>query len=114
MNVQFPHKWWSNLKSAVLGPSSALPSLVSEGGDLVCELVCKAYLLSDHFDSKHSWEAVDLQFTCHPSPSPTTFVFRSREVRHLLVDLDPDSGTDPLDIFPLFKITADVIAPGLV
>ena len=29
----------------------------------------KADLLSDHFDSKQSREAVDLQLTCHPSPS---------------------------------------------
>ena len=32
--------------------------LVSEGGGLVCELVGKADLLSDHFDSKQSREAV--------------------------------------------------------
>ena len=37
MNVQSPHKWWSNLKSAVFGSSSSLPLLVSEGGGLVCE-----------------------------------------------------------------------------
>ena len=39
MNVQFPHKWWSTLKSAVFGPSSPLPPLISEGseGGLVCE-----------------------------------------------------------------------------
>ena len=75
---------------------------------------CKADLLSDHFDSKQSREAVDLPLTCHPSPSLTTFVFRSREVRRLLLDLDPYDDTDPLDIFPLFlKRTADVMAPCL-
>ena len=47
-----------------------MPSLVSEGGGLVCESVGNAYLLSDH-DSKQSWEAVDLQLACHPSPSLT-------------------------------------------
>ena len=44
----------------------------------MCESVGKADLLSDHFDSKQSREAVDLQLTCHPSPSLTTFAFRSR------------------------------------
>ena len=48
MNVQYPHKWWSTLKSAVLGLSSSLPPLVSDGGGLVCESVDKADLLSDH------------------------------------------------------------------
>ena len=37
--------------------------LVSEGDGLVCESVGKADLLSDHFDSKQSMEAVDLQLT---------------------------------------------------
>ena len=50
--------------------------LISEGDGLVCELVGKVDLLSDHFDSKQSKEAVDLPLTCHPSPSLTTFAFR--------------------------------------
>ena len=91
-----------------------MPPLVSEGGGLVCVSVGKAYLLLDHFDSKQSTEAVDLPLTCHPSPSLTTFAFRSREVRRLLLDLDPYGGTDPLGMFPLFlKRTADVMAPHL-
>ena len=102
MNVQSPHKWCSTLNSAVFGSSSSLPSLISEGGGLVCESVGKADLLSDYFDSKQSREAVDLPLTCHPSPSLTTFAFRSREVRRLLLDLDPYGGTDPLRMFPLF------------
>ena len=114
MNVQSPHKWWSTLKSAVFGSSSPFPPLISEGGGLVCESVGKADLLSDHFDSKQSMEAVDLPLTCHPSPSLTTSAFRSSEVRRLLLDLDPFGGTDPLGMFPLFlKRTADVMAPRL-
>ena len=114
MNVQSPHKWWSPLKSAVFGSSSSLPPLVSEGGGLVCESVGKADLLSDHFDSRQSREAVDLARTCHPSPSLTTFAFRSREVRRPLFCLYPYAGTDPLGMFPLFfKRTADVMAPRL-
>ena len=61
-----------------------------------------ADLLSDNFDSKQSREAVDLPLTCHPSPSLTTFAFMLTEVRHLLLDLDPYGGTDPLGMFPLF------------
>ena len=77
MNDQSPQKWGSSLKSAVFGSSSSLPLLVSEVGGLVCESDGKAYLLSDHFDSKQSREAVDLQPTCHPSASLTTLAFRS-------------------------------------
>ena len=73
-----------------------------------------ADLLSDYFDSEQSREAVDLPLTCHPSPSLTTFAFRSCEVRRLLLDLDPYGGTDPLGMFPLFlRRTADVMAPCL-
>ena len=112
MNDQSPHKCWSTLKSAKFGASSTLPLLVSEGGGLVCESVGKADQLSDYFDSKQSREAVHLPLTCHPSPSLTTFAFRSSEVRRLLLDMDPYGGTDPLGMFPLFiKRTADVMAP---
>ena len=115
MNVQSSHKWWSTRKSAVFGSSSSLVPLVSEGGGLVCESVSKADLLSDHFDSKQSREAVDLPLTCHPSPSLNTFAFRSSEVRRLLLDLDPYGGTDPLGVFPLFlQRTADVMGPPVL
>ena len=110
MNVQFPHKWWSTLKTAVFGTSSSLPPLVSEGGGL-CESVGKAHLLSDHFDSK---QAVDLPLTCHPSPSLTTFAFRSSEARRFLLDLDPYGGTDPLGMFTFFSRTAGVMSLVLV
>ena len=59
---------------------------------LVCESVGKD-LLSDHFDSNQSRESVDLLVTCHPFPSLITFVFRSSEVKRLLLDLDPYGGT---------------------
>ena len=96
------------------GSSSALPPFVGEGGGLVCESICKADLLSDRFDSWQSRQAVDLPFTCHPSPSLTTFLFRLREVRRLLLDLEPCGGTDPLGMFHLFlKRSADVMGPRL-
>ena len=44
----------------------------------------------------------------------SAYAFRSREVRCLLLDLDPYGGTDPLGMFHLFlKRNADVIAPCL-
>ena len=102
------------LLSAVFGSSSALPPLVSEGGGLVCESIGKADLLSDHFNSKQSREAVYLLPSYHPSPSLTTFAFGSSEVTRLLLDLDPYGGTDPFGMFPLFlKRTVDVMAPRL-
>ena len=82
------------IKSAVFGLSSSSPPLVSKGGGLLCESVGKADLQLDHFDSKHSWEAVDLPLTYHPPPSLTTFAFRSSEGRWLLLDLDTYGGTD--------------------
>ena len=105
MNAQCLHKWWSTLKSAVLGSSSdsSLPPLIGAGGCLVCELVGKADMLSDHFDGKQSGDPVDLPSTCHPSPSLTTFAIRSRVVKRLLLDLDSYGGTDPLRMFPLFE-----------
>ena len=100
----------------MFGSSSdlSLPNLIGAGGDLVCESVGKADLLSAHFDGKQSRDPVDLLSTCHPSPSLTTFAFRSREVKRLLLDLDFYGCTDPLGIFPLFqKQTAVVLAPRL-
>ena len=88
--------------------------LVSESGGLSCESVGKDDLLSDHFDSKQSKQAVDLPLTCHPSPSLTIFAIRSKEVRRFLLDLDLFGGTDRLGMFPLFlERTADVMAPRL-
>ena len=110
-NAEFPHKWWSTLKSAVFGFSSSLQPLFGGSGELVCESVGKADLLSDHFDGKQSRESIDLPLACHLTPSLTSFAFRSSEVRRLLLDLDPYGGSDPLGMFPLFlKRTAGVLA----
>ena len=68
----------------------------------MCELIGKADLLSDHYDSKQSREAVDLPLTCHPSESLTSIAFRSSEVRLLLLDLDPYGRSDPLCMFSSF------------
>ena len=101
------------MKSAVFGSSSdsSLPPLIGVGGGLVCESVEKTDLLSAHFDGKQSRDPVDQPSTCHPSPSLTTFAFRSREVKLLLLDLDSYGGIDPLGMFPLvLKKTAVVVA----
>ena len=50
-------------------------------------------MLPAHFDGKLSRASVDLPSTSHPSPSLTTFAFRSREERLLLLDLDSYGGT---------------------
>ena len=71
-------------------------------------------MLSTNFDGKQSRDPVNLPSICHPSPSLTTFAFRSREVKRLLLDLDSYGGTDPLGMFHLFlKKTAVVLAPRL-
>ena len=106
MNVQSPHKWWSTLKSAVFGSSSALPPLVSDGGGLVCESTGKADLLSIILTTSSPGRLLICRaLTIHllvlpPLPS-------GREVRRLLLDLDPYGGTG---MFPLFLVrTADVM-----
>ena len=89
------HKWWSTLKSAVFRFG-------------------KAEMLSAHFNGKPSRDPIDLPSTSHPSSSLTSFAFRSREVRLLMLDQDSNGGTDPLRMFPLFlKRTADVLASHL-
>ena len=93
---------------------SSLPPLIGAGGGLVCESGGKADMLSAHFDEKQSRDPVDLPSTCHPSPSLTTFAFRSWEVKRRLLDLDSYGGTDPSGMFPLFlKKKAVDLAPRL-
>ena len=116
INAQCSHKWWYTLKSGVFGSGSDSPllPLIGASDGLVCESVGKANMLSAHFDGKHSIDPLDLPSTCHPSPSLTTFAFRSPEVRRLLLDLDSYGGTDQLGMFPLYlKRTAEVLAPSL-
>ena len=81
--------------------SSSLPPLVGGGGELVCESVGRADFLSHHFDRKQSRESVDLPLICQPSSCLITFAFGSREVRHLLLDLDPYDSTNTFGMFPL-------------
>ena len=56
-----------------------------------------------------------MPLTCHPSPSLSTFAFKSSEVRHLLLDFYPYGGTNPLGMFPFFLTrTSGVMALVLV
>ena len=100
MNAECPYKWF--YPEVCSGPDSFLPPLIGAGGGLFCESAGKADMPSAHFDGKQYRDPVDLPSTCHPSPSLTTFAFRSREVKRLLLDLDSYGGTDPLGMFPLF------------
>ena len=96
------------------GSDSSLP-LMGGGGGMVCESVGKAEMLMANFNGKQYRDPVDLTSTCHLSPSLTTFAFRSREARRLLLDLDSYGVTDPFGMFPLFlKRIADVLATRLV
>ena len=115
MNVHSPHKWWYTRKlkqRCSARVRRCLGSLVRVVDWCVNRLARLHDLLSDHFDSTQSMEAVDLPLTCHPCL--TTFAFRSSEVRRLLLDLETYGGTDPLGMFPLFLArTAEVMAPRL-
>ena len=114
VNAQSSHKWWSTLKSAVFGTNSSLPPLIGGGGGLVCDPGAKAALLANHFDGKQERDGITLPRTCHPWPELTSFAFRAREVKKLLLELDPYGGTDPSGMFPLFlKEVAEVLAPRL-
>ena len=67
----------------------------------MCQSVCKADLLSHHFEGKLATESVDLNLTYLPSPSLIIFSFRLREVRRLMLDFDSHGVTNPYDIFHL-------------
>ena len=89
MNALSSHKWWSTLRFAAFGLSSSLPPLVGGGGELVCESVGEAELLSDHFDSMQSRGSVDPPLTCHSSSGLTTIAFRSAAARRIFLYMDP-------------------------
>ena len=91
-----------------------MPPLVSEGGGLVCESVGTADLLSDHFGSKQSREAVDLPLTCHPFLSLTTLPSGRKRSGVSSLTWTFMVASDPLGMFPLFlKRTDDDMAPRL-
>lgn len=109
MNSENPHKWWSTLNFAVFGAAPSLPSLISVRGGLMCDPAGKA----DYFDSKQPRDAVCLPPTLHHKPRLTSFAFRSKEMKKLLLDKDSYGGSDPLCMFSLFLFlmkTANVLS----
>ena len=102
MNVQSHHKCWSTLKSRCSARVHHclrwLERVVDWCVSRLVRLICCRIILN----SKQSREAVNLPLTCHPSPSITTFAFRSSEMRRLMFDLGPYGGTDILGMFTLF------------
>ena len=63
--------------------NSSLNPLVGEGCVMMCELVVNEDLLAAYFDNKQFRDLI-IQ---HPSPSLTTFAFRSREARPRYIDI---------------------------
>ena len=107
------HAWWVTLKESVFGVDSSIPPLRAVGDALVLDPALKAELLTEHFDGKQSRDSVALPLSCHPEPKFCSFVFKSREVERILLDLDVHDGVDPL-FFPLFFVElAEVITPKL-
>ena len=84
MNAQSHLKWSSTNKYAVLARVRHCLHLLVRvdwcASRLVRFICCQIILTRESFD---------LPFTCHLSPSLTTFAFRSSEVRRLLLDFDP-------------------------
>ena len=76
------------------------------------QLIIDATFCGSRFSTGKAIE--NFTYTYHPSPSLTTFAFRSSEVKRLSLALDSYGGTDPLGMFPLFlNRTAYVMASRL-
>ena len=82
--------------------------VVDLGVSRLVRLICCRIILTA---IKQSRETVDLPLTFHPSSSLTTFAFRLREVRRLMLDLNLMVALTHW-VFTLFlERTPDVIAP---
>ena len=59
MNAQSPHKWWSTpAYVCCVWHEFVIITFVGGNGELVCESIGRADLLTDHFDGKQSRAAV--------------------------------------------------------
>ena len=113
-NATQSHKWWSTLKSALFGVDDGIPPLFKSDGTLTHCPKEKSTLFANVFDEKQSSDEVVIPQSCHPEAKLTTIAFRSREIKKLMLDLDPYGGSGPDGIFPLFfKETADILAPKI-
>ena len=109
-----PHKWWSTFRSALYGIDDGMPPLLKPDGCLTHCPKEKSNLLANKFDEKQSSEVLELPQTCYPEAKLTSIAFRSRELKELMLNLDPYGGAGPDGIFPLFFIkTADFLAPKI-
>lgn len=114
LGANHPHKWWSTFKSALLGVGDGMTPLLKPDGSLTHCPNEKAALLANVFDTKQSDETLTLPQSCHPEAKLTTIAFRSREIKRLMLDLDPYGGLGPDGILPIFFIkTAHFLAPKL-
>ena len=106
------HTWWVTLKESIFGVDSSILPLRGVGGALVPDPALKAELLSEHYDSKHSFDSAALPLSCHPEPIFCMFALRCRKVERILLDLDVHGGVDPF-FYLFFVELAEVLAPKL-
>ena len=95
-------KWWSTVKTAVFGASSALPHLVDRGGKLVLSADEKSSLCSTHFDAKQCRDTFQQQHYCDLSSVLCSVAFWSSFIRNLLLAVEPYSKNNADGMFPLF------------
>ena len=114
MGITQSHKWWSTLKSALFGNKDGMPPILKPDGSLTHCPREKSVLFSNVFDEKQSNAELNLPQSCHPEVKLSALAFRSREIKELMLNLDPYGGSGPDGIFPLFFIkTAHFLAPKI-
>ena len=85
-----------------------------DNGSVTYDPSVMAEVFSEVFQKKQSDQELTLPPTCFPCPKFTFFVFKSRELRYYLNDLDSLGGSDPDGIFPRFlKKISKQLAPKL-
>ena len=91
-----------------------MPPIRMDNGSVTYDPSVMAEVFSEVFQKKQSDQELTLPPTCFPCPKFTFFVFKSRELRYYLNDLDSLGGSDPDGIFPLFlKKISKQLAPKL-
>ena len=63
----------------------------------------KSTLLANVFDEKQSSEKLGIPQPCHPMVKLTMTVYRSQEIKRLILVLNPYDDSDPDSIIPLFS-----------
>ena len=102
------------MKTALFGVDVAVLPLLRPDGSLTHCRKEKAAIFAAMFVSKQSNASLTMPQSCFPEAELTTFAFRSREVKKLLLELNPYGGAGPDSIFPLFFIkTANYLPPKI-